>query len=270
MSAVFDFVDGKSPLLVSIPHDGRKLAPGMAAGMTAAGRALPDTDWHVCRLYDFAEELGASVIAANYSRYVVDLNRSADDAALYPGQVSTGLCPLETFAGEPIYTGDVVLSDAERRIRVETYWRPYHDRLQQALARIIDRFGYALLWDAHSIRAEVPLLFDGRLPDLNIGTNGGASCRDSIAKATGAVAAASAFSSVIDGRFKGGFITRQYGDPGRGVHAIQLEIAQRTYMDEGSFEYLPPVAERLRAVIAPMLEAFLSSAADAFRDRDSA
>jgi N-formylglutamate amidohydrolase len=180
MSAVFDFIDGESPLLVSIPHDGRELAPGMAARMTTAGRALPDTDWHVRRLYDFAEELGASVIAANYSRYVVDLNRSADDVALYPGQVSTGLCPLETFAGEPIYSGNAELSEAERRARVETYWRPYHDRLQQALARIVDRFGYALLWDAHSIRAEVPLLFDGRLPDLNIGTNAGASCRDDL------------------------------------------------------------------------------------------
>ena len=270
MSAVFDFVDGESPLLVSIPHDGRELAPGMAERMTAAGRALPDTDWHVRRLYDFAEELGASVIAANYSRYVADLNRSADDAALYPGQVSTGLCPLETFAGEPIYAGDVALSHAERQARVETYWRPYHDRLQQALARIADRYGYALLWDAHSIRAEVPQLFDGRLPDLNIGTNGGASCRDDLAKAVGAEAAASSYSHVTNGRFKGGFITRHYGDPGRGVHAIQLEIAQRTYMDEASFEYLPPAAERLRAVIAPMLEAFLSSAADAFRDRDSA
>jgi N-formylglutamate amidohydrolase len=270
MSAVFDFIDGDTPVVVSIPHDGRELAPGMAERMTDAGRALPDTDWHVRRLYGFAEELGATVIAANYSRYVVDLNRSADDAALYPGQVSTGLCPLETFAGEPIYTGDAALSDAERQARVETYWRPYHDRLQQALARIADRYGYALLWDAHSIRAEVPLLFDGRLPDLNIGTNGGASCRDDLSKAAGGVAAASGYSSVINGRFKGGFITRHYGDPGRGVHAIQLEIAQRTYMDEASFEYLPPAAERLRALIAPMLEAFLSSAADAFRAQDSA
>jgi N-formylglutamate amidohydrolase len=270
MSAIFDFVDGESPLLISIPHDGRELAPGMAERMTAAGRALPDTDWHVRRLYDFAGELGASVIAANYSRYVVDLNRSADDAALYPGQVSTGLCPLETFAGEPIYSGNAELSEAERRARVETYWRPYHDRLQQALARIVDRFGYALLWDAHSIRAEVPLLFDGRLPDLNIGTNGGASCRDDLSRATGGVAAASAYSSVIDGRFKGGFITRHYGNPDHGVHAIQLEIAQRAYMDEAGFEYLPPVAARLRAVIAQMLEAFLSSAADSFDDRDSA
>lgn len=260
MSKVFDFVAGESPLLVSIPHDGRNLAARMAAGMTDTGRALPDTDWHVRRLYDFVAELGASVLAANYSRYVVDLNRSADDAALYPGQVSTGLCPTMTFAGEPIYSDGELPGEDDRRGRVETYWRPYHAKLRAELDRIVTRFGYALLWDAHSIRAEVPTLFDGRLPDLNIGTDGGRSCGAEIMEAVSAAAVSTTFSSVTNGRFQGGFITRHYGEPAAGVHAIQLELAQRTYMDEDSLAYRVPAADRLRQGIAEMLTSFAKAA----------
>lgn len=265
MSAIFDFVAGESPLLISIPHDGRELAPGMAARMTEVGRALPDTDWHVRRLYDFAAALDASVLAANYSRYVVDLNRPADDAALYPGQVSTGLCPTATFAGEAIYANGEMPGEDERRARIETYWRPYHARLRAELDGLVARFGYALLWDAHSIRAEVPVLFDGRLPDLNIGTNGGRSCGGEIATAVGDAAAATAFSSVTNGRFQGGFITRHYGDPAAGVHAIQLELAQRTYMDEDRLAYRAPAAERLGQAIRQMLQTFMESAAKCSR-----
>lgn len=260
MSEVFDFVAGDSPLLVSIPHDGRELAPGMAARMTKAGRALPDTDWHVRRLYDFVAELGASVIAANYSRYVVDLNRPADDAALYPGQLSTGLCPTITFAGEPIYADDVPPGADERRERIDAYWRPYHEKLRAELDGLVARFGYALLWDAHSIRTEVPALFDGSLPDLNIGTNGGRSCAGNIEAAVGNAAAATAFTSVINGRFQGGFITRHFGDPAAGIHAIQLELAQRNYMDEDGLEYNAPAADRLRQAIREMLQAFTETA----------
>lgn len=263
MSEVFDFVTGDSPLLVSIPHDGRELARGMAERMTAAGRALPDTDWHVRRLYGFAATLGASVIAANYSRYVVDLNRPADDTALYPGQVSTGLCPVETFAGEPIYVGDTPVSVEERKARVERYWRPYHDRLREALAQAVETFGYALLWDAHSIRTEVPTLFDGALPDLNIGTNDGLSCREDILAAVAAAAASSTFTSVSNGRFKGGYITRHYGDPENDIAAIQLELAQCNYMDEDSQAYEPQRAATLQTVIRNMLEAFANAAARA-------
>jgi len=260
MTRVFDFVAGDSPLLVSIPHDGRELAPGMAERMTGAGRALPDTDWHVRRLYDFVAELGASVLAANCSRYVVDLNRPADDSALYSGQVSTGLCPTMTFAGEPIYADGYQLRDQDRRKRIDAYWRPYHEKLRSELDRLVAGFGYALLWDAHSIRGELPLLFDGALPDLNIGTNGGLSCSEAMSDAVGAAAASAAYSSVTNGRFRGGYITRHYGDPAAGVHAIQLEIAQRTYMDEQSLAYAEPAAARLAATIAGMLTAFTNTA----------
>ena len=270
MNDVFDFVAGTAPLLVSIPHDGRNLAPGMAENMTASGKSLPDTDWHVRRLYAFADGLRASVIAANYSRYVVDLNRPADDAELYPGQLSTGLCPTRTFAGESIYRDGAEPSAGERRDRVAAYWLPYHDKLQREIDRIVSHFGYALVWDAHSIRAEVPSLFDGRLPDLNIGTNDGLSCTGSLAEAVAKTAAASPYSTVSNGRFKGGFITRCYGAPERGVHAIQLELAQHTYMDEASLEYDSRRAETVQTTIRGMLENFMARANDVARRSDSA
>jgi len=259
MSEVFDLTRGSTPLVISIPHDGRALAPGMAERMTSAARALPDTDWHVRELYDFAGGLGAGVIAANFSRYVVDLNRSADDAALYADRVSTGLCPEATFAGEPLYR-DGGLTTKEREERVRDYWKPYHDALALELERLVAEFGYALLWDAHSIRGEVPRLFDGVLPDLNIGTNGTASCAPRIEAAVAAAAHASGYSVAVNGRFRGGHITRHYGRPGRRVHAVQLELAQRNYMDEQSTAFHPDRAARLAAAIRMMLVAFMQAA----------
>lgn len=260
MTAVFAFSPGSAPLLVSIPHDGRYVPPEMAQGMSKVGRAIPDTDWDVNRLYKFARELGASVLTANYSRYVVDLNRSASDEALYAGQVSTGLCPAATFAGEPIYLPGKQPDEREKPARIKAYWQPYHEKLAAALAEIKARFGYALLWDAHSIPGEVPLLFPGRLPDLNIGTNGGRSCAQEMETAVAAVAEASSYSSVLNGRFMGGYITRQYGDPANDVHAIQLELAQRCYMDEKSLRYDEATAMKLGETICNMLQAFMASA----------
>lgn len=256
MTEVYSFVAGDTPLLISIPHDGRALLPGQKERMTNTGRALPDTDWHVRRLYGFASELGASVVVANYSRYVVDLNRPADDSALYEGQSATGLCPLKTFAGDDIYSSTESISAKEHSRRVRNYWKPYHEKLAQTISGIRERFGYTLLWDAHSIATEVPLLFDGQLPDLNIGTNGGQSAGAGLEAAVMAVADASQYSSVLNGRFKGGHITRCYGNPGNGVHAIQLELAQRTYMDEMSLEFDEKRAARLRSTIIDMLAAF--------------
>lgn len=259
MSEVFDWHAGSSPLLISIPHDGRELAPGMAERMTEKALGLPDTDWHVRELYAFALGTGASVIAANYSRYVVDLNRSSADDALYPGQLSTGLCPQATFAGDPVYKPGEECDADEQAARVNAYWQPYHYQVAEALAAIRRRHGYALLWDAHSIPGEVPLLFDGCLPDLNIGTNNGASCGRELQDAVAAAVSAT-YSSVVNGRFKGGFITRSYGKPGESVHAVQLELAQRCYMDENSLEFLPERAAKLRETLGAMLDAFTESA----------
>ena len=258
MIDVFNYYEGTSPLLISVPHDGIHLPADIRARMTAAGAAVPDTDWHVAELYSFARELGASMLVANYSRYVVDLNRAASDDALYPGQVATGLCPLQTFAGDDIYSGSGV-NDEEMRQRVTTYWQPYHDRLENALRSLRKRHGYALLWDAHSIASVVPRLFDGELSELNIGTNGGLSCAASATDRVAAVADASSYSYVVNGRFKGGYITRHYGSPESGVHAMQLEIAQRVYLNEASTLFDARRAARLRDTLRPMLEAFIES-----------
>jgi N-formylglutamate amidohydrolase len=260
MTDVFDFRVGSSALLVSIPHDGRQLAPGQAQRMTDVGRALPDTDWHVRDLYSFAKDLAANVISANFSRYVVDLNRPPTDESLYKNQLATGLCPLQTFDGQDIYVDGASISSEEQGKRIALYWQPYHDKIFEALNQIREKFGYALLWDAHSIAGEVPLLFDGVLPDLNIGTNAGSSCGAEITAAVAAVADASPFSSVVNGRFRGGYITRNYGAPANGMHAIQLELIQRNYLDEKNLKYDAGRAVRLIDSIKDMLQAFESAA----------
>jgi N-formylglutamate amidohydrolase len=253
MTTVFDFHAGTTPLLVSIPHDGRQLPPEIATRMTAAGRSLPDTDWHVARLYEFARDLGASIITARYSRYVVDLNRPADDAALYSGQQATGLCPRRTFDGRDLYATEPRIDTADRLAR---FWYPYHDKIRTTLSELRKTHGRALLWDAHSIASRVPTLFDGELPVLNIGTFDGRSCAEAIASAVMRAASKSPYDAVRDARFKGGYITRCYGRPVDDVHAIQLELAQRAYMDEATAEYDEPKASQLRDTLRALLTAF--------------
>jgi N-formylglutamate amidohydrolase len=253
MSDVYDLREGNSSLLISIPHDGRLVPPDIEASMTDIGRALPDTDWHVTRLYDFADELDATVISARYSRYVVDLNRPPDDAAMYEGRFGTRLCPQQTFGGESIYSDT---PDVDVAGRLRRYWRPYHDKISDTLSLLRERHGTALLWDAHSIPSRVPSLFDGELPALNIGSFNGRACSgDRIAAVLGA-ARKSAYDVVVDARFKGGFITRHYGEPDNNVHALQLELAQRTYMDEASGRYDTTKAAQLRDTLRGMLAAF--------------
>jgi N-formylglutamate deformylase len=254
----YRFTPGATPLLVSMPHVGTHLPAEVAAGMTEAARALPDTDWHVDTLYDFLGDLGASVLAATQSRYVIDLNRPPDDAPLYPGASNTGLCPTTTFAGEPIYLQGAAPDAAETESRRAQIWRPYHDRLEAELAAIEARHGVALLWEAHSIRSRVPRLFEGRLPELNLGTAGGASAAPELrARLSAVAAAAQGYSHAVDGRFTGGYNTRAFGAPQARVHAVQLELSQITYMDED-----PPYAfrEDLAAGIRPVLQRFLEHA----------
>jgi N-formylglutamate deformylase len=259
MSSVFRHHTGDLPLLISVPHDGREIPDDIQGRMTDLGRSIPDTDWDVARLYDFAAELGASTIVANYSRYVVDLNRSAEDSALYPGQIATGLCPEQTFSGEAIYRSGGVDRE-EKTDRVVRYWRPYHEHIRETLASLRAQHGFALLWDAHSIPSVVPRLFDGELPQLNIGSNGGASCDAAIEDAVARVALESPFDTVLNGRFKGGYITRHYGDPNNGIHALQLEIAQRAYMTEDTASFDTKKANVLRDTLQTMLNAFSGAA----------
>ena len=257
MSDVHELTRGTAPLLISFPHVGTQIPPDMAARLTPAALALPDTDWHLPRLYDFARELGASTIVACWSRYVIDLNRPPEDTNLYPGQDTTGLVPVDTFRREALYAG--ALPDADEiGARRERYWRPYHEALAAELARLKAGHGRVLLWDAHSIASELPRFFTGRLPDLNLGTVSGTSCAPDIQRAIeAALGAQRDFTWVANGRFKGGFITRRYSAPDDGMHAVQMEMSQRAYMDEAPpFEFREPLAARVRPVIrAAMLAA---------------
>ena len=258
--SIFTLHPGTAPLLVSAHHGGSEIPPDIAARLVPAARRAPDTDWHVSRLYAFARELGASILTPRYSRYVIDLNRPSDDVSLYPGQNTTGLCPTVQFNGEPVYLPGQEPDAAEIPQRLQTYWMPYHDALRQELARLRAAHGRAVLWDGHSIRSVVPFLVEGRLPDFNVGTAGGASCTPALqARLEAVLAAQSDYSHVVNGRFKGGHITRHYGRPAEGVEAVQLELAQLNYMDEDSFAYLPQRAGPTAALIRRLLQAALEA-----------
>ncbi len=254
--APYRFEQGTIPLLVSIPHDGQHVPDEIAARMTGSAREIPDTDWHVQRLYDFAGELGAGVLAATHSRYVVDLNRDPVGEALYPGADNTEIVPITMFDREPIYLPGEAPDASEIAARVATYWRPYHERLAAEIERISARFGFAVVFDAHSIRSEVPRFFDGRLPDLNFGTASGTSADPGLAaRAYGVLDAADGYSAILDGRFTGGYITRHYGAPGEDVHTLQLELSQRTYMNEPHpFEFRPDLAASLIPVLRRLID----------------
>ncbi len=262
MTPLFTLQRGSSRLLVSVPHAGTHLPPDIAAQLNTTGRQVVDTDWHVDALYDFAAEAGATVLVATHSRSVVDLNRNPAGGTLYPGQAETTVCPAETFAGAPLYNG--AAPDAgEIARRVALYWRPYHAALASELARIRAAHGGAILLDAHSIRSAIPRLFAGTLPDLNYGTNGGASTRPELAARAMAATGNRGFSQVLDGRFRGGYITRHYGRPDDGIDAIQLELAQQAYMDEdvpGPFDPVraAPLKAALRELVRELLDAGLS------------
>jgi N-formylglutamate deformylase len=231
--------------------------------MTPAALAVPDTDWHVDRLYDFLDALGASVLRPTHSRYAVDLNRPPDGANLYPGQDTTALVPTDTFAREPIYRAGQAPDEREVAERIAHYWRPYHDALRGELERIRAAHGYALLWDAHSIASELPRFFSGRLPDLNFGTASGASCAPEIEAAVfEAAGRATGYGAVLNARFKGGYITRAYGRPPERIHAIQLELSQRTYMNEPPpFEFREDLAGGLRPWLRRFVAVFLDAGA---------
>lgn len=251
--------EGTAPLFISLPHHGTRVPDAIAERLTPEARRVPDTDWHVAELYDFARALGASIIVPAYSRYVVDLNRPEDDVSLYPGQNTTGLCPIVRFSGDPVYLPDQAPTPEEIAARVDTYWRPYHQALQQELTRIRDLHGRVVLWEGHSIRSEVPFLFEGRLPDFNLGTAAGASCSPALQQALDDVLASqSDYSFVVNGRFRGGYITRHYADPANRVQAVQLELAQLNYMDEDSFAYVPERAARTQTLIRRLLECTLA------------
>lgn len=259
---LFHFRSGDGPLLVSFPHVGIFLPEEIAQRMTDTGLQLGDTDWHVDLLYRFLEAMDVTTIAATHSRYVVDLNRDPEGGKLYPGRFETGVCPTASFHEQPLYRDGQLPGEMEIAERVARYWQPYHDRLRAELASIREAHGFALLLDAHSIISVVPELFEGRLPDLNLGTAGGASCDPVFQDAArAAFERQQRFSHVVNGRFKGGYITRHYGQPGQGVHAMQLEMAMSGYLDESQpDEFDEARAQPLQSFLKSFVDALLETA----------
>jgi len=248
---IYTLQRGRTPLLVSLPHAGTHIPPAIAGKLQPRALQVEDTDWFLDQLYAFVTGLGASLIVPKHSRYVVDLNRPSDNQPMYAGTNNTELCPTRFFTGEPLYRDGMAPTDAEVLQRVTTYWQPYHDALREELARLKAEHGHAILFDGHSIKSELPWLFDGRLPDLNLGTASGSSCAPSLRDALASLLQAQQqFTVAVDGRFKGGHITRHYGQPSMGIHAVQLEKCWSTYMRE-----TPPCewdAERA-ALLQPLL-----------------
>ena len=260
MSEFLEIHQGTSPLVLSMPHSGRDLVLEVEACLNNEGRALADTDWWIERLYDFHPALGAGVVRTKLSRYVIDLNRDPSGQSLYPGQATTGLFPTETFDGVPIYQPGKEPDDADVANRLTRYFQPYHDALQQTLDATVARHGFALLFDCHSIRSVVPRLFEGLLPVFNIGTNDGkASAPDLGQILADTCAAQDDLSFVLNGRFKGGWITRHYGDPANNIHAVQLELSQAAYMiEKPPWTYLEPNAAATASIIQSALQHMLA------------
>lgn len=251
---------GAGPLLISIPHLGTTIPPHLRERYAAEALTVPDTDWHLDRFYEFANGMGATILCAKVSRYVIDLNRPATGESLYPGMITTSLCPTETFRGGPVYVEGAEPDAPEIAQRVQTYWRPYHEALQGELARLRSRHPNVLLWEAHSIASVLPRLFAGKLPDLNFGTSNGESCHHSVVEAALGAVRTCEQTWVLNGRFKGGFITRRYGAPQTGVHAIQLEMCQSLYMEESHpFEWREDLACRAIPTVRASVEGALES-----------
>ncbi|MBF9196865.1 N-formylglutamate deformylase [Microvirga sp. BT290] len=233
-------IRGDAPLVVSLPHTGTDIPAEYERGLVSPWLARKDADWWIEQLYDFAAGLGATVVRTTISRTVIDVNRDPSGVSLYPGQATTELCPTTTFDGEPLYEPGAEPTTteevAERRVR---FFDPYHATLRTEIERLRARHPSVVVYDCHSIRSVIPRLFDGTLPHFNIGTNGGATCAPALSDAIEEICVGSSFSHMVNGRFKGGYITRSLGNPEAGVHAVQMELACRGYMREP----LGPVAE---------------------------
>ena len=256
---------GSTPLLISLPHVGTAIPDALKPLFVERALNVEDTDWHLEPLYAFARDRGAGTMVPHHSRYVIDLNRPPENTPMYAGANNTELCPTRFFTGEPLYHRPFTDEAEEIAQRREDYWRPYHETLDAELARLKREHGHAILWDGHSIKSELPWLFEGRLPDLNLGTASGTSCAASLRRSLmNVLEHQTAFSHVTDGRFKGGHITRHYGRPEQGIHAVQLEMCWSCYMaEQPPYVIDPGRANRLRPVLGALLQAALDWRPDA-------
>lgn len=266
----FDVTRGDSPVILGQPHGGTWLPDALTARLNDNGRKLADTDWHITRLYDGLLD-GATVVRSNVHRYAIDANRDPTGVSLYPGQNTTGLCPVTDFDGNPIWAEGQEPSEDEILTHRDTFHAPYHAALADEIERVKARHGVAILYDCHSIRSHIPFLFKGTLPVFSIGSNDGQTCAGPIADITHEFAASSPYRTVLNGRFRGGWTTRHYGQPEAGVHAIQMEIAQSAYLTEEAapWTYDMTKAGRLRPWLKDILDAIAGEAAELTKDRQT-
>jgi N-formylglutamate deformylase len=267
--AWLQITEGTSPLLLSLPHSGTEIPAHLKPGLVSPFLARCDTDWWVERLYDFGVSLGATLVRTTLSRTVIDVNRDPSGQSLYPGQATTGLCPVTTFDGTALYAPGAEPTAHAIAVRTREYFQPYHAALTAQLTRLLALHSDIVLYDCHAIRSRVPRLFPGELPQLNLGTHSGASCDPRLRESVAQICAHSGHSHVVDGRFKGGYITRHYGQPAAHIHALQMELACRGYLEEPAGElsvenwpapYDPERAAALRATLSRVLAACLSFA----------
>ncbi|WP_420101383.1 N-formylglutamate deformylase [Bosea sp. (in: a-proteobacteria)] len=267
MTSIVTVTRGPSPLILSMPHPGTGLPAEVETALNERGRLVEDTDWHMRQVYAFAERFEPTIVEAQLSRFVIDLNRDPSGVSLYPGQATTELVPTTTFDGAPIWT--VPPDEAEIARRKAAYFQPYHDALAAEIARVRDAHGYCVLWDCHSIKSVIPRLFPGTLPTLNLGTNSGTSCAPEVEAAAVAAMAGQPLSHVANGRFKGGWITRHYGRPTEHVHALQMEKALSAYLSaqEAPWTFDPARAASLQSALSSIIAAALDAARTFERSR---
>jgi N-formylglutamate deformylase len=253
---VSEVIEGDSPLILAMPHTGTYVPEGVLEHLNKAGKTLRDTDWHIEKLYRGLMP-DATVVRALFHRYVIDANRAPSDESLYPGQNTTGLCPITDFDGNPIYLDGQEPDKGEIESRRNEFHAPYHEAIAKEIKRVHAQHGVAMLYDCHSIRSLIPFLFEGKLPDFNIGTNNGTTCAKSMEISVSDICSnAQGFSSILNGRFKGGWTTRNYGQPDKNIHAVQMELAQSTHLasEELPFDYSPQIAVKIRPHLKNILE----------------
>ena len=258
----FEVIKGDSPLILAMPHTGTYIPESVWEHLNEAGRTLRDTDWHIDKLYHGLMP-DATTVRALFHRYVIDANRAPTDESLYPGQNTTSLCPITDFDGNPIYLDGQAPDDSEIESRRNNFHAPYHEAISKEIERVHAQHGVAILYDFHSIRSLIPFLFEGKLPDFNIGTNNGTTCAKLMEKGVIDICSgAPGFSSVLNGRFKGGWTTRHYGHPDRNIHAVQMELAQSTHLASEAlpFDYSPEIAANIRPHLKNILEELTNQA----------
>ncbi|MCH2204910.1 MAG: N-formylglutamate deformylase [Lentisphaerales bacterium] len=254
---LFKFNPGSIPVLISMPHNGTLIPDELRPFYTANGLAVEDTDWYMDELYGFGRELGCAMLESLISRYVIDLNRSPQNENLYPGQTSSMLCPATSFTGESLYINKPPNSE-EIKQRLSRYYQPYHDQLNSWIQETLTRYKIAVLYEAHSVKSQLPRLFEGQLPELNLGTNCGQSCKAELKKIVWAHLQKSSYTSVQNERFNGGYITRHYGQPENGIHTLQMEISQRCYMNESSLEINQANFQKLQIFLKNLITSIIN------------